>query len=740
MKNVAVTGNGLRKIFFFCCLLCSYLSGLTQTNIPVGSWRLHLSYNDIRHVEIANEKVFAATESGILVYDLNEKSLRTYNKLNGLSNAGITGIKYHDGKDQLVIGYETGEVDILFESSVIPFKRLRDAEVTTSKKINHISVQGNLAYLSTAYGVVLFDLNQFEIKETWRDLGVGGAPLQVYQTAFLNDSVFLATANGVLAGNISDNLLDYNHWKRYNSGAFSGSIRNIVLFNNKIYVTGPTGLFRYGNDSWISEPSLPGASIQSLSASADNLFVVSDSIIWSLNTSGQFSQIQDELINAPAAVRQDEHGSVWVGDQSNGLLSNAGGTFASYLPDGPSLPTAQRMEYHQGKLFALAGGFSPSGGPLRAPGHLNEFEDGRWSVSHKSIADLTDIAFLESKTFISSFGSGLAIEDASGNTTIANETNSPLTHSDGNKSNVTALAPSTEGLWVANYGGDEPLHLLKSDGSWTSFAFGYPNENHPIHLSIDRNGDVWIVLDPETGGGLVVLDRTTNQAHLKVNAAGSGALPDKDVRSIATDTEGYTWIGTDAGVAYFLSVSDDAIKPIYESRFLLRDEKITAIGVDAGDRKWIGTERGLWLFNPTGEILVHHFTSENSPLLSNVIRDIEIHSESGEVFIATDRGIISYRSDAVSAGPEFEKVRIFPNPVHPGYQGTVAISGLASNAAVKITDISGKLIWQTQANGGMATWHVRSNGGRRLSTGVYLVFATSKDGTESVVGKVAVIE
>ncbi|HET9487631.1 MAG TPA: two-component regulator propeller domain-containing protein, partial [Chryseosolibacter sp.] len=293
---------------------------------------------------------------------------------------------------------------------------------------------------------------------------------------------------------------------------------------------------------------------------------------------------------------------------------------------------------------------------------------------------------------------------------------------------------------VANYGGNQPLHLLNSDGSWASFSFAFPNEQRPTDLSVDARGNPWMALNPASGGGLIVWDRDNNQAYYKTDAGGNGNLPDKNVNCITTDRTGYTWVGTDAGVAYFFSVSEDAIKPIYENRFLLRDEKITAIEADAGNRKWIGTEQGVWLFNPTGEVLVHHFTRENSPLLSNIIRDIEIHATTGEVFFATDQGIISYRSDATAPSEDFENLTIFPNPVSPGYNGMVGITGLAENAFVRITDIGGKLIWQTQANGGMATWNVRDHEGRRASTGIYLVFTATEDGRESVVGKIAVIE
>jgi hypothetical protein len=220
----------------------------------------------------------------------------------------------------------------------------------------------------------------------------------------------------------------------------------------------------------------------------------------------------------------------------------------------------------------------------------------------------------------------------------------------------------------------------------------------------------------------------------------NGGLPSSAVRAIAIDRDGYIWVGTDEGVAYFFSETDDAIKPLFEGRFLLRDETITAIEVDGGNRKWIGTERGVWLFSPEGETLIHNFTTDNSPLLSNMIYDIEIADETGEVFFATDKGLLSYRADATTSDAGFRELKIFPNPVTSDFSGSVGITGLATDAIVKITDVSGQLIWQTQANGGSATWNVRDYNGRRAATGIYLVFAATADGSESVVGKIAVVD
>lgn len=719
-----------------CLLFFSF--GTRAQHIPPGTWRVHLSYNDVRLLQVTPGKIFAATTSGILLYNAQEKSLRTYTKLDALSGTGISALGYDSQRKQLLVGYENGLLDIIGEVEARSFKRLRDADITESKAIRNITVHGDLAYLATAYGVVSFDLRQLEIKEAWRDLGEAGERLAIYQSTFHNDSVFLASANGVLAGNLRDNLLDFSNWTRFQTGGLSGPINAIVTFNNKVYASGLTGLYRFTGDGWVQEPYLQYTGIRSLSSAAESLLIIADQAVWVIDRQGNVSHIADPLIAAPAMAAQDNAGNVWISDGANGLVSNAGGTFRSYLPNGPSRNDFYKLESGNGRIFAIAGGFSEGGVPLNRPGTLNIFDNGSWSSPAVSATDLTDVALRSNQTLIASFGSGILVTDASGEVTVFDETNSPLAGAAGD-ARITDLAPSADGLWVASYNDDASLHLLQSGGNWESFAFAYAGADKPTRLAVDGRGNVWMALSTTGAGGLIAYDHEARREYFKTTAAGAGALPHAHVTCLAADRDGVMWVGTGAGIAWFPSATEDAIKPIYEGRFLLRNEKITAIAIDGGNRKWIGTEGGVWLFSPTGETLVHHFTTENSPLLSDSIDDIAIHPATGEVFFATHKGIVSYRSDATQAGPDFGNVRIFPNPVRPDFSGTVAVDGLASDARVRITDVSGNLVFQTQANGGMASWNVRDGHGKRVATGIYLIFAISADGSKSMVGKVAVV-
>jgi streptogramin lyase len=338
---------------------------------------------------------------------------------------------------------------------------------------------------------------------------------------------------------------------------------------------------------------------------------------------------------------------------------------------------------------------------------------------------------------VSSFGKGVQVIE-NGVISFEDETTT---------SNVTSLHASSSGVWVTNYGVAQSLHLLKSDNTWESFSFPtIAASRYPTQIEVDYLGNVWMVLNPDNGGGILVFDKQNNRFAYVTEATGSGGLPSRNVYSIAMDRDGQVWIGTATGVAYFpdpsrvFSAGANAVKPIFQNRFLLRDEKVVSIKVDGGNRKWMGTQRGVWLIDPIGETQVYHFNVANSPLLSDKIVDVEINQKTGEVFFMTEAGIVSFRSDATTSAGIFQSVKVFPNPVTANFNGLVAISGLATDAIIKITDITGKLVWQTTANGGTATWNVRDYNGNRASTGMYLMISTSQDGSESLVGKIAVID
>ncbi|HEX5167673.1 MAG TPA: two-component regulator propeller domain-containing protein [Cyclobacteriaceae bacterium] len=723
-------------------------SALAQNDIPIGTWRMHLSYNTINSITFSNDKIYGAAESGIVVLDRDDNSISSYSKINGLTGSSISFINYDNVTSQLLAGYEDGNLDIIKENTITNFDRLTDPTIPGSKQINHITFRDGTAYLSCDYGVVVFNMFQREVQETWRDLGPGGELISIKQSAIKGDSIFLATSMGVLAGDLDDNLLDFNNWKRFDKNEFNGPIHSVVFFNNTIYATiDNEGLYYYENGLWTKESFLTNITFQSLTSSSENLLICEGNKIWKLSAANSLISITSSLITTPKFALQDDQQKIWIGDLSNGMVSDRTGSFASYIPNGPAFIAATRLKFIDNRLYALRGGYAVNFQPKGNAGVLSTFASGLWSTEPSPAQDLTDVDVIGGTLFTSSYGYGVLSGDISSPDIIYNETNSSLVNLNPGMNGVyvPALEHSADNLWVCNYGAASPLHLF-SNNSWQSFNFGFTTARYPLDLLIDYAEGVWIMLNPSQGGGVLVFNQKENKTSYLTNQTGSGGLPSKNVYAFARDRDGYIWIGTDKGVAYFTNPTQvfssgvNAVWPIFENRYLLTDEKITAIAVDGGNRKWIGTERGVWLFNPTGEEQVYSFNVTNSPLPSNVILSIAADPTSGEVFFSTDKGMVSFRSDATDSQFSFQSVKVFPNPVTPEFNGTVGISGLATDAIVKITDVSGKLIWQTQANGGTATWNVRDYNGRRASTGMYLIFSATPDGGESFVGKIAVIE
>lgn len=728
----------------WCFLICAVMISAAlhaQDNIALGEWRMHISFNEIIDVAEGNNKVFAASSSGILVVDKADKSYSRIHKLNGLTRAGIKKVAYHSQTDQLLVVYDDGTFDAIKEKKTRNIDPSQNTVLTGPKQIHAVEILGSVAYLATDYGVLLFDLTQSSIKETWRDLGPNGNTLSIRDITFTPDSAFLATANGVIAGNLQDNLLDFARWKRYEDEAIETQIDFISYFGSSVIaVVKNVGLYQHSISGWTRLPTLENEKFNDVRRNTSSLVISQDNKIFEVNEAFDVSQVSNvSLTSINVAIKSGS--AYWIGDATEGLSLLEGTSLTPLTPNGPAFNSSRDLAYYHGRIVSVAGGFSAEGVANQTPGRISIFEKGAWKTERTDVYDIASISFSgNGDLFAGSFGYGV-LHLSNDAATLYDESNSSLINLNppARNVNISSVTNSKDGLWVGNYGAASSLHFRGNNGDWSAYSFPILASRYPLQLLDDGLGKVWMRLDPERGGGLVVYDPKKQEHVYLTENDGAGELPSRYVYALGRDRDGFIWAGTDQGVAYFYDWKSDAVKPIFENRFLLRDDKVTAIAIDGGNRKWMGTERGVWLFDPSGEKLIANFNKDNSPLLSNRINDIEIDQTSGEVFFATDMGIVSFRSDATESSSRFSSIKIFPNPVLANFSGLVSINGLATDAIVKITDVSGKLVFETRANGGTASWNMRDHTGRRVSTGVFLIFAATPDGGESAVGKIAVV-
>jgi ligand-binding sensor domain-containing protein len=313
-------------------------------------------------------------------------------------------------------------------------------------------------------------------------------------------------------------------------------------------------------------------------------------------------------------------------------------------------------------------------------------------------------------------------------------------------------------LWVTNSLVKNGLAYMNTDGEWSSMKINSYNteSGHLGDLVIDNQGKKWIFI--ANGGGIIVYDdngtpeNTSDDSDRRLNtSAGSGGLPSNAIYSLAKDKDGEVWVGTDKGIAVFYNTEDafsiegDAQLVLVEAdgyvEPIISNETVTTIAIDGANRKWFGTKNsGVFVYSPDGSIQEEHFTQENSPILSNTINHISINEENGEVFISTDKGLISYKGKATAGQSTHGNVLVYPNPVKENYDGPIAIKNVVENANVKITDIRGNLVKTLTAYGGQAVWDGKNKFGERSNTGVYLVFSTDPTGLETNVAKILFIK
>jgi hypothetical protein len=725
-----------------CCLIPAHLLN-AQDNIPLGTWRTHLSFASVLHVTSGGGYVFAASTNGILRYEVASGETTVYSTLNALSGSNISALCYDEARQQLLVGYQDGNIDLIQETKTINFSRLvNPRDITVSPSINDIMVHETFAYFSTAYGVVAFDLQRNEVRETWRNLGATGQLLNIHQSVVKGDSIYLATGKGVLVGKLTDNLLDFNQWTRYDLGDLNTVVRTITVFNNNVYIAINTkGVYQFEGSTWVSENLLTSvASFRFLQGESGILLIGGDNKLWEVSSST--NEITDPLItNVQQAIRVQ--GKYWIADGRTGLLTDQGGSWQQISSNGPAFSKAIGITFVQGSVYVAHGGYTDNFLPGDSVKKISRFAQGLWTTYATSTRFATDVEQGAGQSiYIGSFGDGLEKIEMDGTSTIFNSTNSPLENVVANSpfTYVPALLSSEAGLWVTNFAASKPLHLLKPDGTWQSFSYSEFAGRYPFKIQKDFSDNLWLLLAPTGGGGILIVKRDGSLNRYLTEQPGSGALPSDEVLCLHVDENGHMWIGTAKGVVYYTFPGEEGIKPIVDGRFLLSEERVTAIKVDAGNRKWIGTERGLWLFNESGEEVIYNFTTENSPLLSNVIIEIEIDDSSGEVFISTDKGLISFRADATESIISSNSAKVFPNPVTRQFSGLVGITNLYSDSIVKITSLSGQLINELRANGGTASWNLTDYNGKRVGTGMYLIIASSPDGSESIAGKIVVID
>lgn len=693
----------LLSICLYLCLLI-FRSNPVHAQTPIGQWQEYLPWLPAVAVTVSNDKVYCATAAGL--FSVIEGDITRYSKLNGLHDIGISTIGSNN--DNVLIAYQNGNLDLLQQNNIYNIPDLLRKQVAADKTVFRIFFNNNNAYLCTGLGIVVINLNKQETADTWIT-GNAGAYTPVYALDIFNGYFYAATAEGVKRAPVTgSNLADFRSWVSVKQD----TSQHIIQFDATLICCQGKNLYKLENDTWQLWYSSTNA-ITNIAVNGSQLLVCEKGIKV-FNTEGAI------INNIPAAAPLSVAASgedIWIADAEQGLLHND----MPVSPNGPASIITGDMIFVNNNLWAASGNNN---------GYYT-FNKGEWK-QFKIANNIISLAQDGNGVYAGSLGEGLIKISADGSTKKYN-----------NVSKVTGLTTDLSGnLWVADYGANYNLLMKKPDDTWLSFRSPYAQSYNAIsQLLTDDNGQIWIV-SPE-GNGLFTYDPSKDKWKQFRTGAQQGNLPSNDVYCIAKDKNGGIWTGTSRGIAV-INCDCDAYLPVIKqgnfAGYLFRDEQVNTIAVDGANRKWVGTLNGAWLVSEDGEKILEQFNTTNSPLPDNHIYMISIDPSTGEVYFATGKGLMSWRGTATeSVVMKKDEVLVFPNPVPSSYGGTIAIRGLTQNALVKITDISGRLVFQTRTLGGQAIWNGTDYTGHRPQSGVYLVYVTSQTGEEHIVTKIVFI-
>jgi hypothetical protein len=757
------------SILCFLFLVTSVISQNTN-NIGIGQWRDHLPFNNGNCLAQSTNFVYCGTQNGVIIFSKEDNSIERLSRANGLSDINLACLSFDEASNSLMIGYKNGNLDLVQNNQVINIGDIkRSTVIQGGKTINAIRFFGDRAYICCNFGIVVYDLSKKEIRTT---LYPSILNPDIRDVASDGTRIFAATSKGLYTANLSNPALPYYVAWTQDTLLKEKTLGHLTWFDGGIYVSNiiENGINQdtiYNVKNGQLSILRSGEAYYGISSNA-NKMVITINFGVAIVTA---ETLQMELIYPSPAPRDaivDKVYSniIWIADKDKGLARNQDYSQNTiYKVPGPSSPNAFRIKSSNGTTWVAPGAWDVAYSPLYLIDGVFKFDGVDWStiVLPTTTDYLRDVVSLcvdpadANHIYAASWGNGvgeinngvLVQQFGAANSAIVGIDNYP------NDIRVSDLALDSEGnLWVSSSSSAKPLAVKTPAGEWSNFSFNsIVNSQFLGNMLIDSAGLKWMIVQDR--GLLVVKTDGTSLSGYKVlnDQIGNGALPSNSVLSLAQDLDGQIWVGTSKGICVFYtpeaifengSTNWDAQTIIIDqdgfNQYLLKEEEVTAIAVDGANRKWIGTRKaGIFVVSEDGTQQIAQYTFENSPLLSNTINSLTLDGVSGELFIGTDVGICSFRTDATTGTETFGHVYAFPNPVEHDYTGTIAISGLVRDANVKITDVSGNLVYSTVANGGTAVWNGNLFSGQRAATGVYLVFCTNADGSQTQVTKILFI-
>lgn len=753
-----------------CFLFCLAPSLTGQRVAPIGTWTSYVSHNNPNALVPFNGRFAAVTDGGLYTFDTLGGPMKSYTKVEGMSSESPSLVHFDEETGYLFIGYRDGLIDFTKDPET-GFKYISDiarSQFYTAKTIRAFTSRDHLLYIATDFGIVIYDIDKQETRSAVTKVGTVVTGHPVLDLQIVGDSILAAMgSSGVWrAGLNHPNITSPDAWTEVTgrNGLGNGYGYAMAKAGGYTYIGLGDTLWRrfQGTNSWNVAP-YPKEQFNYLGGSDGYLYMMYSNLVRWRDSLG----VQGIIFTSSKLVTgYIDSSQVILGDTLEGVYRwFPGDSTQSLLPNGPRNNKVSQLAVGNGTLVvAPEGKAGQSASAETRNGFYTYRKERGWkvynvgdelNVSDNLYKDFARVYYHPEtdRFYLGSWNHGV-LEYSDGDIThqwTPANSNLPGSNNVGspNSLRVSGLVVDRNGvLWACAMLADYNLNALDPvDSTWK-------NLNVPglgaIGIIVDDFNNKWIINQDQ---GLVVynengtLNTTADDNVRKITAnPGQGGLPNNTVFDIAKDQRGHIWVGTLQGIAVianpgsvFATNFSDASCPVIEGFCLLRDQRVTAIAVDGANRKWIGTTNGVYLVNPQGNKLLHHYTVDNSPLYNNEIRDIVIDPETGEIFIGTSKGLLSLMGDATEGKEDSDSLYVFPNPVPVDFDGPIAINGSVKDAEVKITTVSGRLVRALVSTGGQTVWDGKDAAGNSLAPGVYLAMVAAKDGNGGGIAKFIVL-
>lgn len=740
-------------------------------------WTGHFSYVSIKDISQGDNKMFVASENAVFTYDLTSHKIKTLSTIDGLSGEFITAIHYSEDFNILIIGYENGLIDIVREGETNVLKVVDIKEKQTippdRKRINNFNEHDGNLYIATKYGISMYNLARLEFGDTFF-IGDGGSQINILQTTVQEPYIFAASeADGMRRAVVTDNnLIDFQNWTTIMGGGFKA----LESLGGELYASNlSNSVLRFtpnGNATTVQNFS---SNILSFRSSNDLLTITTanSAQVYSPGflTEAEIRNVQGFDLNLNTGYAFGSN--VYLGTEEDGLLIVPFGSNrpTQILPNGPIRNRPFSLDAVAGELWVSFGettiNFNPY--PLSRFG-VSHLKDTIWNnISYADLSsavngeptDLMEVTINpenSKEVYMSSFQHGLLKIMDDEPVVLYDETNSPLDRAlvGGGDAGIRLYGSEFDkegNLWFVQSKIGKGLIKLTPGGQFQKVDLSnFMNPTSELALTklvISRENYVFF---GSYFNGVFGYNPSSGAINKIGQNAGNGNLPSANVRALALDAQNRLWIGTLRGLRVIYSPNSffqEGTRPESQAIIILEDgvpqellyqQSITDIEVDGSNNKWISTaSSGVFYLSADGQETILRFTKDNSPLPTNNVQDIAIDPFTGVVYFATTQGLVAYKGTATAPRENLDKLHAFPNPVRPGFNGNVTIDGLTAQANVKITDITGSLVFEAISRGGSVLWDTTAFGKYKVRSGVYLVLVTTEDYAETKVSKIMII-